>query len=328
MNNHELSVYVTEHPLYRRLVGVEEDLPFDPSTQIPFFFHIHKSGGSSMKHIFMCLGLTQTRRGNFEGCSDKSDHLEVCSSPAGKSVNADASSPEGIERIQKLGLLEMNIPNLVVTSSRFYEALSIFSPTRRGRLFLLLRDPVERAVSKYYYSQIAVWERNYNPSIANMTMIEYANSRFYFDNWVTRRLIHKMNPLETITDADLRLAKEIIKQKAFILLTELFEPSIYRMLQYFDWGLTAKNHWCGIKYAKVDPVNQNPHPVPEPGSPEWLAFRSRNWIDVEIYQYSVDLYHSRLTPFLSSNYGPLILPPAIDAGCTTDNGCNQIDDQS
>jgi Sulfotransferase family len=328
MNENELRAYVSEHPLYQRLVGVEEDLPFDPATQIPFFFHIHKSGGSSMKHIFMCLGLTQTRRGNVNGCSDQADHLEVCSSQWGKSVNADASSPEGIERIQKLGLLDMNIPNLVVTSSRFYEALSIFSPNRRGRLFLLLRDPVERAVSKYYYSRIATWERNYNPLIANMTMLEYANSRYYFDNWVTRRLIHKMNPLESITDADLRLAKEIVKQKAFILLTELFEPSIYRMFQYFGWGLTAKNHWCGIKYAKVDPINQNPHPVPEIRSPEWLAFRYRNFIDFQLYQYTADLYHFQQTQFLSSKYGPLILPPAIDAGCSTENGCKEVDDQS
>lgn len=308
----ELAQYVSNHALYRNLVNFDEDLPFDPSSQVPYLFHIHKSGGSSMKHMLTCMGLTQTRRGNSEGCDDQDDSIHVCPLVWGTVVNADASSPKGIARIKKIGIFDVNVPKLVITTSRIYEALSIFTPQHRGRLFLILRDPVERAISKYYYNQVATWEKNYNPSIANMTLFEFAQSRACYDNWITRRLIHKMNPDATVTEGDLRLAKEVLRQKALILLLSDFEQSSYRMVQYFDWGMTANQHWCGHRYSKVEVVNNNPHPMPTKDSPEWAAIRDRNLIDVELYRYASELYYNHQGQFLYEKFGPLALPEAVD----------------
>lgn len=266
-----------------------------------------------MKHMLQCMGLAQTRRGSSDpACSDKADYIHVCPLVWGAAVNADASSPAGIERIKRLGMFDLNVTNLVVTSSRVYEALEIFTPQHRGRLFVMMRDPVERAISKYYYTQIATWERNYKPEMGNMTIIEYTESRHCYDNWMTRRLIHKMNPGFKLTQGDLRLAKEILRQKALVLLTSGMDQSAFRMAQYFGWDMSGDQRWCIEKYSHREPVNQNPHPLPSKDSPEWAAIRDKNLLDVDLYRYALSLYHDQQGKFLHDRFGPLKLPEAVD----------------
>lgn len=265
-----------------------------------------------MKHMLTALDLAQTRRGNTPECNDSAEEISVCPLVWGSAVNADASSISGIERIQRLGLVDKNIPNLVVTSSRVYEALNVFNQHHRGRLFVLLRDPMERAVSKYYYNQIATWERNYNPVIANMTMIEYANSRLCFDNWITRRILHKMNPAEKITEGDLRLAKEFLRQKATILLMDDYARSVHTLTQYFGWKVNGTQRWWIDKYTMENPVNKNPHPMPDKLSPEWTALRDKHMMDIELYRYASKLYHEQQNPFMHEKFGPVNLPDPID----------------
>jgi hypothetical protein len=307
-----LTEYVANHAQYRNLLNFDEALPFDPFSQVPYFWHIHKSGGSSMKHMLQCMGLAQTRRGSDPACNDKADYIHVCPLVWGTAVNADASSPQGIERIKRLGLFNLNATNLVVTTSRVYEALSIFNPQHRGRLFVMLRDPVERAISKFYYTQVATWERNYKPELANMTLVEYSLSHHCYDNWMTRRLIHEMDPQYKVTEGDLRLAKEILRQKALLLLTSNMDQSAFRMNQYFGWSTTGDQRFCIEQYSHREHVNKNPHPVPSKDSPEWAAIRDKNLLDVELYRYALSLYHDQQGPFLYEKFGPLHLPEAVD----------------
>jgi hypothetical protein len=312
MSPPELTEYVANHAQYRNLLNFDEALPFDPSSQVPYFWHIHKSGGSSMKHMLQCMGLAQTRRGSDPVCNDKADYIHVCPLVWGTAVNADASSPQGIERIKRLGLFNLNATNLVVTTSRVYEALSIFNPQHRGRLFVMLRDPVERAISKFYYTKVATWERNYKPELANMSLVEYSLSHHCYDNWMTRRVVHKMDPQLQVTEGDLRVAKEILRQKALLLLTSNMDQSAFRMNQYFGWSLTGDQRFCIEQYSHREHVNKNPHPVPSKDSPEWAAIRDKNLLDVELYRYALTLYHDQQGPFLYEKFGPLRLPEAVD----------------
>ena len=105
---------LNEYP-YILLRNVDE-FPFDldKDGDIPLFWHIHKSGGSSMKHIFTCMRKIQTRRieNPAIGCSDKDPMFKVCSIPFGSEnlgsriINVDASSEVGISRAIDLGLTE------------------------------------------------------------------------------------------------------------------------------------------------------------------------------------------------------------------------------
>mmetsp|Transcript_1762 Transcript_1762/g.4242 ORF Transcript_1762/g.4242 Transcript_1762/m.4242 type:complete len:259 (+) Transcript_1762:65-841(+) len=246
-----------------------------------------------MKHLMTCLNRTQTRRMTAPNCNDQDEILKICVLEWGQVVNCDASSPQGIERIRKLHLVERNIPNLVIDSSRVFEALSVFTRNNRGRLFVVLRDPVERAVSKYYYTKIATWERNYHPEVQNMTMKDFAHSRYCYENWVTRRLVHKMSPNVAVTEDDLVVAKEILRQKALILLTKDMTEAGLRVTRYFGWPLTEYQRWCINKFAVDEPVNVNPHPVPPPESDDYQAIRSRNYLDVQLYEFALQLYDAQ-----------------------------------
>ena len=303
----QIEEYVHNHVLFENLVNVDQDLPFQESNQVPYFWHIHKSGGSTLKHLMVCLERVQTRRMTLPTCNDDEDTIHTCKLEWGTVVNADASSPEGIERINKLGLLREHIPNLVIDTSRVFEALSILSKERRGRLFIVMRDPVERAISKYYYTKIATWERNWHPEIVNMTMIEFANSRYCYDNWVTRRLVNKMTPGTLLTPEDLAIAKEILRQKALILLTNDMSQSSDRMVKYFGWPTTEYQQWCINKFAVDEPINTNPHPIPDQNSPEWQAIRTKNFFDVELYAYALQLFDAqgRLVEELVSMESPM-----------------------
>jgi len=307
----ELTEFVANHPWYRNLEDFDQELPFNPETHVPYFWHIHKSGGSTFKHVMTCLGRTQTRRMTQPDCNDNEKILHVCELEFGKVVNADASSPPGIDRLRKLGLVDQNIPDLVIDTSRVFEALSILNQRHKGRLFVILRDPVERAISKYYYTRIATWERNYKPEIANMTIQEYATSKFSFGNWIVRRLVHKMDPRYEVTRADLSLAKEVLRQKALILLTDRMEDAGIRMMQYFGWPFSGYQRWCINKFAVEEPINQNPHPIPARDSPEWAALRDQNILDVELYDYAVELYNLQGN-FLTSLFGEFHVPEPID----------------
>mmetsp|Transcript_3861 Transcript_3861/g.6592 ORF Transcript_3861/g.6592 Transcript_3861/m.6592 type:complete len:262 (-) Transcript_3861:158-943(-) len=248
-----------------------------------------------MKHVMTCLNRTQTRRMDAPNCNDKDDALKICVLEWGRVVNCDASSLEGIERTRNLRLVQRNIPNLVVDTSRIYEALSVFTGRHRGRLFMVLRDPVERAISKYHYIKIATWERNYRPEVQNMTMTEFAQSRYCYGNWVTRRLVHKMRPDEELTRQDLAIAKEILRQKALILLTTDLAQGAHRLVRYFGWPMIGHmEQACVNKFAVEEPVNVNPHPpLPPPESEDYQAIRARNLLDVELYEYALRLYEAQ-----------------------------------
>lgn len=258
-----------------------------------------------------CLGRTQTRRMTEPDCNDKEDKLHVCNLEFGRVVNADASSPPGIDRIRKLNLVDQNFPDLVIDTSRVFEALTVLNQKHKGRLFVVLRDPVERAISKYYYTRIATWERNYKPEIANMTIQEYATSKYSFGNWITRRLVHKMDPRYEVTRADLSLAKEVLRQKALILLTTRMEEAGFRLMTYFGWPFSGYQRWCINKFAIEEPINKNPHPIPDRDSPEWNALREQNIYDVELYDYALELYELQ-GQFMNAMFGEVQIPDPID----------------
>eukprot|EP00549_Striatella_unipunctata_P008619 CAMPEP_0118723754 /NCGR_PEP_ID=MMETSP0800-20121206/32178_1 /TAXON_ID=210618 ORGANISM="Striatella unipunctata, Strain CCMP2910" /NCGR_SAMPLE_ID=MMETSP0800 /ASSEMBLY_ACC=CAM_ASM_000638 /LENGTH=243 /DNA_ID=CAMNT_0006632213 /DNA_START=79 /DNA_END=808 /DNA_ORIENTATION=- len=224
--------------------------------------------------------------------NDKEPHIKVCSLEFGSVVNVDASSPDGIERAAHLGLADQNIPRLVIDTSRVYEALQLLTEQHKGRLFVLLRDPVERAISKFYYTKIATWERNYKPEVEQMTMLEYADTVYCYNNWVTRRLVNKMSYAEELTEQDLFNAKVILEKKALVLFTDSMLESAGRLAAYFGWAelLNADNWNCIHKFAIEQPINTNPHPLPAKDSPEYKAIEQRNLYDVELYAFAKKLY--------------------------------------
>mmetsp|Transcript_54583 Transcript_54583/g.65816 ORF Transcript_54583/g.65816 Transcript_54583/m.65816 type:complete len:91 (+) Transcript_54583:664-936(+) len=43
-------------------------------------------------------------------------------------------------------------------------------------MLTIIRDPIEQAVSFYYYLGYAEWDRTYNPFFKNISLVEYAKN--------------------------------------------------------------------------------------------------------------------------------------------------------
>ena len=79
----------------------------------------------------------------------------------------------------------------------------------------------------FYYLQGATWERTYKPEWANMTVMEWAA----LDHMETDYVVHKMvgkSPGSTVDEKDLIIAKELVRQRFIVGLTDEMSESIRR----------------------------------------------------------------------------------------------------
>mmetsp|Transcript_27485 Transcript_27485/g.58391 ORF Transcript_27485/g.58391 Transcript_27485/m.58391 type:complete len:126 (-) Transcript_27485:753-1130(-) len=71
-------------------------------------------------------------------------------------VNVDTLTPSGILRAQELGLVPSGKANMIVTTNALNFAIEhLYDKFHKGRVLALFRHPVDRLVSKFYYSQVA-----------------------------------------------------------------------------------------------------------------------------------------------------------------------------
>eukprot|EP00957_Ditylum_brightwellii_P041899 3173272-Ditylum_brightwellii.AAC.1 len=167
--------------------------PAEPADN-PVFLHLPKSGGSSVKDIMgACHRFVMASHNGVNDGHDKDTELAVVYIPGltgpGKSayVNVDTTSVEGMQRAKEMGFAGSGLADATVVS-RLYESNDLFTPTAKGRLFTVFRDPIDRAVSMFYYIQSADWEPTYNPELKDMKLSEYARSEYIENNYYTRKL--------------------------------------------------------------------------------------------------------------------------------------------
>ena len=86
-------------------------------------------------------------------------------------LNVDTISPAGMLRAKKMGLVESGLADLIVTTNINVAVATLYDNQNRGRLLALFRPPVDRMISKFYYSQVATWERSYHPQWQNSKYI-------------------------------------------------------------------------------------------------------------------------------------------------------------
>ena len=121
-----------------------------------------------------------------------------------------------------------------------------------------------------------------------MTLEEYATSEKAESNWMVRML---NNEPATVDERHLNIAKEILKDKVLIGLTEKMEDSVARFYSYFGWG-GSKESWssCEQRLLFGGGTNSNHHQKVEQGTEAWDLLVSRNQFDIALYDYAVKLY--------------------------------------
>jgi hypothetical protein len=261
---------------------------------VGFYWQVPRCGGTTLKHIMgTCLKRVQAARAAADYCDMNSDELELCKTKSGIFVNADPSDHLGIQRSDKMGLVPSGMADVVV-SSRILHAATLFDKEHKGRIFTILRDPVERAVSTFYYLQHAYWERHYRPEYKDMTVLDYAAQPDTSNNWMTRWLTGK-NAEPHLTRDDLAFAKELLRRKFLILLTEEMSTSVQRLMHYMGWEIADEDmdeaRECLLAAtSKKGGHNKNEHNSIDKESAEYQALSQINSLDIELYEYAKELF--------------------------------------
>jgi len=276
--------------------------PWDPS-DIPVFFHIPKAGGSSVKdNIGSCHRFTMATEYGVTDGHDQDTEIAVvypAGGPPGSDrspfVNVDTTTVAGIQRAKDMGFADAGLADAVVTGF-LYEANDLFTPTAKGRMFTVFRHPIERAISMFYYIQVADWEPTYSPELKDWTIEQYAESDRIENNWMTRQLSGQLSG--DLNDDALAVAMEVIRSKFLVGLMTEMDRTMERFEKFFRWKF------------KVNPPNQeacrerlmsggsnsnsaNKKETPKEGDIAWEKLMWQNQYDMQLYDFIVELFEEQ-----------------------------------
>ena len=301
-NSYDVS-YLSHHSTLlpwaeNNLVDIHDPAQAEDAT--PIFWHIPKAGGTTAKQLYQCMGKTLTIRIGIDPRHghDKTDELVVFPPVNGKdwnTVNVDTTIRQGILHARKMGLVQSHLADLIFTMEPSFAGEQLFDPQNKGLVMALFRNPVERLVSKFYYLQTATWERTYRPEWKDMSIVEWAAQPSEDENFMVRKLSNKKFS-EEVTEIDLILAKEFLRQRVIVGLMGEMEESFRRFNIAMGVDTNEErnrkcvNEFFGEKGDDAGVKNSNKHAKIVKGSPEWRALAQKNRLDMILYAYAEKLF--------------------------------------
>lgn len=206
-------------------------------------------------------------------------------------VNVDTSTLPGLTRAKNLNLVSSGLADVVI-SPLLHDASTLFTPTRRGRMFTIFRHPVERAASLFYFIQETQWKQpgTRNDQFADISIEAFYRGGFAENNWMTRFLTNELTKGE-LTDDDLRLAKEVLRQKCMVGLLEEKTETFERIQKFFGWRpKSGEERICLEKKLDWAWPMKHKHPDIEPGSRADRLIIFENKYDIQLYEYAKELF--------------------------------------
>lgn len=206
----------------------------------------------------------------------------------------------------------------VIYSSLLQDVSSLFTTLNQGRLFVLIRHPIEREMARFRYlrrgqyerTKLSEWQRG---NLQDMSYAEYARSEFARDNWMTRELVNKRcidgkgedgMACAALDDKDVHTAKEILRRKALIGLYSDIMGAVQHYGRYFGWDNAAQkggsfedatmfcfqNHILeGMRKDALGGKDLDPNDAME-HSDAYVALMEKNRFDFELFTYAQTLY--------------------------------------
>lgn len=314
--------------------------------ETPFFWHVPKSGGTTLQRMYWCMGSAianevgvNSKFGIESGVESDLVSFSPWKGNPGKVINVDVSTHEGILKAKNRGFLTERFQppvDFISTSEFQFASMMLFTPQRKARMFALFRHPIDRAVSKFYYLQKATWEPTYNKVWAKMSFKEWASRDRGDNNWMVRKLIGK-GPRDQLNVQDLDLAMELVRAKFVVGLMGKMEESVHRFnLMLGIDPSTPENQECinqftssqgdshaaknKAKIVKKNEWNSYAHPEVEMGSPAWVSLSKIHMYDNLLYRFIEELFTEQRIMFdeggvhagAASNAGPHPDPSPVD----------------
>eukprot|EP00979_Chaetoceros_neogracilis_P012644 scaffold3409_cov224-Chaetoceros_neogracile.AAC.1 len=310
-------------PEFDHLIDLKEyfSVGYDKSQSslTPFYWHVAKAAGTTVHSVYsQCYRLIEASEiGGFAS----SDKLEIVEANRNKNhLNVDVSTLEGIKHAKDVELVESRMAEIII-SPLFYAGLSeIFSVEHRGLMFAMFRHPIKRSISLFSYLQHSIWEATYNPIFANMTMEEYAISPYVESNYITRSLINRMEG--PLSPEDFDIAKEIVKRKCLVGLSDEFDGSINLFNEAIGFQPNFETEVVGeesanakdkqknvdrcledLRTGKGDGSNRHKHADVSEGSETYKVLESKNAYDLELWELIVDQYREQQLDMIEKDLG-------------------------
>ena len=110
---------------------------------------------------------------------------------------------------------------------------------------------------------------------------------------MVRFLTNKMTDMVTVDD--LNVAKEIVRRKIIVSLVLDVRSAMERYLNFFGWDfddLSLEQQQCMNTYLSSG-SNKNKHAIVEEGTMGWRILRTNNLLDLELYDYVLQLYQEQ-----------------------------------
>lgn len=171
----------------------------------------------------------------------------------------------------------------VLFTDQLHDVSDLMDPSHRGRAFSILQHPFTRELSKYKYlaSTKAIPE--------NMTFLDWINvgketTPFERHNNLVRVLTNE--PMKSLTGDHIDAAKEVIRRKLIIGLTDNFDESFRRFAQYFGWPLDEKHMDCVQQFRRYAE-----HALPN--DVEAAALARTQWADLQLYKYALSIFEEQ-----------------------------------
>jgi len=267
------------------------ETPVIGSSDVPFFWSIPQSGAEVIKEVLkLCMStvIASEAGGNV---NESDTDLRTVTIFGRRFINVDVSSTEGIQRARQLNLASSGLPDVII-SPLFHDALELFDSNHHGRAFTLIRHPLERAASTYYNLK-----RAKHSSIGEMTIMEYARSPYIENNWMVRYLSGKVQG--DLNKEHLMVAKEVLRTRFIIGLADKKEESMKRFENYFNFKSDPSSP---ERCAENIILNLSDNTNVREGTEEWALLEWQNKFDMDLYQYSQELFQTQGVHFFKDKY--------------------------
>jgi len=274
---------------------------FDANNETPFFWQVPFVGGIFQSYMTACSKMVLAS--NHKVTDD--DTMKIHMVKDHSYVNADLSTPEGIENAADQGLIEKDFADVIVSNHLHFTTNTLLDAKHKGRLFTALRHPVDRAITEYHY----IVSTTNDAYVKNLSLKDFVSSKSMDKNWVTRFLVNKrQGPL---IQEDLQLAKEILRRRCLVGLHEQIELSIIIFEQYFGWSAkelriserfhdSCKREIMLLEESRARDVYAH---VGDIDNAVYKKIVELNMFDMELYWYAYDLFEDQQLWFKSNAPG-------------------------
>jgi len=276
------------------------DAKNDVVDSTPFFFHVPRNGGQTVKDIVgVCLDKIQANEVGIRDGHHTDTQIRMIEIDNSRYINVDTSSKEGIERAAMMGFEQAQMAEMVTSSYFLNAAKYLFSAERQGRAYVMLRNPIDRAVSMYYH------QKSNGVLDDKLTLEDYARGEGIENNWITRFLTNAMEG--ELKKSNLEHAKKILGKKFLIGFLDDAEESIYRLKKYNGWDISSdevdetkeyEQKMCIQKRIEEgNNKNINPYEMPKKGSQAYALLSWQTQYDMKLYDFAKQLFEFQTTKY-------------------------------